>query len=309
MRNPPKQPRSFIVSGASGLIGRELCRVLQQQSHRVKRLVRERPRLNSLSEIYWNPDSGHIESQALEGADAIIHLAGKPIAGLGRLTKKRQQAILESRVKSTELLAHAVSKLRNPPKLFLSASAVGYYGNRDDEVLTEQSAPGVGFLPEVCRAWEEATRPSKEAGVVVCHLRFGWVLSPDGGVLKPLLPLYRLGLPVSFGHPDQYVSWIALPDAINAILHLIEKGPSAEEVNVCSPYPVLAPEFFGTLAKTLNRRSPLHLSDCLLRPVLGTTGLSLLTDSTRAQPEGLLKSGFAFSYPHLATALGALLKI
>ncbi|MFZ9884496.1 MAG: TIGR01777 family oxidoreductase, partial [Ilumatobacteraceae bacterium] len=228
----------IIVSGASGLIGQPLVASLRKRGHEVVQLVRRAPRAN---ESQWNPSAGQLDVAVLEGADAVIHLSG---AGIGdrRWTAKYKQELLDSRTKSTSLLATTIAKCNKKPSVFLSGSAIGIYGARGDEQLTEQSSHGISFLAEICKQWEAAAKPAIDAGVRTVFLRTGIVLTPLGGALKKQLPIFKLGLGGKFGNGKQWQSWISLDDEIAAIEHLLTANVSGA-VNLTAPNPVTNAEF------------------------------------------------------------------
>lgn len=293
-----------VVSGSSGLIGTALTRTLRAQGHGVIHLVRREP---ALDEIRWDPATATIDdAERLEGVDAVVHLAG---AGIGdhRWTESYRRTILESRTASTSLLAEALARLADPPEVLVSASAIGVYGDRGDEVLDESSPPGTGFLADVCRAWEAATRPAEEAGIRVAHARTGIVLARDGGALKKMLPLFRLGLGGRFGSGDQWMSWISLDDEIGAILHLLgsnDRGP----VDLTAPEPVRNRDFVATLARVLGRPAFVPVPHAGPALLLGRERAdNLLFTGQRVQPAVLLASGYRFRFPALDGALRHLL--
>jgi len=289
-----------LLSGASGLIGSALARRLAASSE-VVRLVRRDP-LSAAKEIRWDPAAGRIEPKQLEGFDAVVHLAGENI-GAGRWTAAKKASIRASRVEGTSLLAKTLAGLNQPPKVLVSASAVGYYGDRGEEKLDESSGPGTGFLAEVCRAWEEAAMTAAEADVRVVLARFGVVLSPEGGALARLLPLFRFGLGGRLGSGRQYMSWIALEDAVGAIAFALENDSLRGPVNVSSPQPVTNREFTQTLGRVLRRPTLLHAPSIALRAVLGEMADEMLLASVRVYPRRLLEAGFSFSKPDLEAAL------
>ena len=245
-----------VVTGSTGLIGTALVRALQARSDEVTRLVRRAP---TTGEARWDPEGGQIEAPSLEGADAVVHLAGVGI-GDHRWSEDHKRAVLDSRVKGTTLLAQTVAALNDKPAVIASASAMGYYGLRGDEVLTEDAEAGTGFLADVCKEWEGATRPAEDAGVRVVHLRTGIVLSPDGGALKQMLLPFKLGLGGRIGSGRQWWSWIAIDDEVGAILHLIDNGTERGPVNVTAPNPVTNEQFTRTLNGVVSERN----SDCEL---------------------------------------------
>ncbi len=242
-----------------------------------------------------------MNADRLDGHDAAVHLAGEPI--VGRWTPAKKARILSSRSGGTRLLSCTLARLKQPPNVLVSASAVGFYGDRGDETLTEEAAPGSGFLPQVVRAWEAATEPAQAAGIRVVHLRFGIVLSPTGGALPRMLLPFRLGLGGSVGSGRQFISWVALDDAVRAVTHAIEAAGLAGPVNVTSPHPVTNADFARTLGRVLRRPALCRVPACVIRLMLGEMGRELLLSSARAVPARLLASGFSFRHPDLEGAL------
>jgi hypothetical protein len=292
-----------LVSGASGLVGTALVPALEAEGHSVLRLVRSRPA--ATGEIGWDPAGGTLDTAALAAArvDAVIHLAGESVAA-GRWTPEHKARIKESRTKGTALLAEALAELEHPPTTFLCASAVGYYGNRGDEQLTEDSRPGTGFLADVCRSWESAALPASQRGLRVVNLRIGVVLSPHGGALEKLLPPFRMGLGGPFGSGRQWMSWIALDDLIGALLHALRSNALHGPVNLVGPNPVANAEFARTLGQVLSRPAFLPVPAFALKLVLGSERAEeLLLVSQRIEPRRLQKTGFRFAYPDLEPAL------
>jgi uncharacterized protein (TIGR01777 family) len=291
------------VTGSSGFIGNALVDALTAAGHRPIRVVRGSAKGD---EIAWDPDSGTIDASSLEGIGGVVHLAG---AGIGdhRWTAAYKQTIRRSRVDGTTLLARALASLTRRPSVLVSGSAVGYYGDRGDEVLDETSAPGTGFLSEVCAAWEAATAPAAEAGVRVVTIRSGIVLSPHGGALKRQLPLFKLGLGGRLGTGKQWQSWITLDDEVGAILHLLA-GTIAGPVNVTAPHPVTNAEFTKTLAGVLHRPSVFPIPAFGPKLVLGSELADvLLYEGQRVLPKVLEDSGYTFVHPTLEEAFRLLL--
>lgn len=291
----------ILISGASGLIGKALFTHFSQKGHDVVPLSRH-PTQNG---IYWNPKTGDLKKEDFEGFDAIFHLAGKNIAG-GLWTKKVKEEIFLSRCRDTWLLSQVLVRLLHPPKTLIVASAVGIYGDRGGETLTESSPPGCGFLAEVCKKWEEATKSIENRGVRTVHTRFGVVLSPNGGMLRRLLPLFRMGLGAVVGSGDQFVSWVALEDLATAFSHILEKDSIQGPVNVVSPHPEKMADFAKKLAKGLHRPLFLKIGEKPLKWLLGQMAEEMLLASTKALPEKLEASGFTFQYPTLESYFKAL---
>ncbi len=298
-------PVQIALSGASGLVGTALIPVLTAGGHTVRRLVRGDPR-QSEGEIGWDPGGGRLQPADLEQIDAVIHLAGEGIAS-GQWTEEKRKRIRDSRVESTRLLAETLARTNRGPKILLCASAVGYYGDRENEVLTENAAPGQGFLADTCRQWEEAVQPARQAAVRVASLRFGMVLSRHGGALRQMLPLFRFGLGGRLGSGHQYWSWIGIDDCIAAIHHVLTHDDLAGPVNLTAPDPVTNRQFTAILAKVLRRPALFPAPTAALRLALGAMADELLLASARAVPERLLKSGYEFRHANLELALRHLL--
>jgi uncharacterized protein (TIGR01777 family) len=293
-----------LITGSSGLIGSALRPALQAAGHHPLRLVRGAT--TAPDAIGWDPKAGSIDAASLEGIDAIVNLAG---AGIGdhRWTEAYKEEILESRVRTTDLLARALAGLDRKPSVLLSGSAIGFYGDRGDEELTEQSAPGHDFLAGVCVAWEAATQPADDAGIRVAHLRTGIVLSPDGGALKKQLPLFKLFLGGRFGGGTQWQSWISIRDEVGAIVHLLEHE-LAGPVNLTAPNPVTNGDFAKVLGGVLGRPSIVPVPSFGPKLVLGAElAESLLFSSQRVRSEALAASGYRFAQPDLERALHDLL--
>lgn len=301
-----------LVSGSTGLIGTDLIPELKAKGHQVARLVRQEEHSGD-REILWHPANGELEASDLEGFDAVIHLAGEPI--MGRWTEEKKRKILESRVKSTTLLAETMAEMENPPKVFISGSAIGFYGDRNDEELTEVSGAGFGFLPQVSQAWEKAAQPARDKGVRVVNIRTGIVLSPKGGALQMMYWPFKLGVAGNLSwHGNQYMSWISLEDEVAAIIHCLEndiKGP----VNLTAPQPLTNAEFSNTLREHLTSPlcpthyfAPPPLPAWKVKMLLGQMGDELLLSSTKVLPIRLEGSGFKFKHPTLKQALEGVLK-
>jgi uncharacterized protein (TIGR01777 family) len=294
-----------LVTGASGFIGSALVPTLTAGGHAVTRLVRSTPRPGQ-AEIPWNPAARSIGTPALEGLDAVVHLAGDNIAS-GRWTAAKKASIRNSRVQGTSVLCEALAQLVKPPKALLCASAIGYYGDRGETTLREESPPGTDFLAEVCQAWEAATAPAVQRGIRVVRLRFGIVLSPAGGPLAKMLTPFRLGLGGVVGTGKQYMSWIALDDALGAIHHALSTEALQGPVNVVAPQAATNQEFTTTLGKVLRRPTRLPLPAFAARLIFGEMADALLLTSTRVAPVRLVASEYTFRYPALEEALQHLL--
>ena len=292
-----------LISGATGLIGSALIPELESGGHQITRLTRSP---GSGSDVGWNPDAGEIDASRLEGHDAVVHLAGENI-GEGRWTPEKKRRILESRAKGTRLLAETIASLPEPPRVMVSASAVGYYGDRGNELLREDSGPGSDFLAEVCKAWEAAADPAREAGVRVVHPRNGIVLSTQGGALARTLPIFKLGGGGRIGSGRQWWSWVAMADVVGAILHSLTDDSVEGPVNVGSPNPLTNAEYTRVLGKVLNRPTIFPLPAPAARLALGEVADALLLASQRVEPAKLKETGYDFRYPELDGALRHLL--
>jgi uncharacterized protein len=288
-----------LISGATGLIGSALIPELESGGHQITRLTRS-PR--SGNDVGWNPDAGEIDASRLEGHDAVVHLAGESI-GEGRWTQEKKRRILQSRTKGTRLLADTIVNLPEPPNVMVSASAVGYYGDRGNELLREESGPGSDFLAEVCKAWEAAADPAREAGARVVHPRNGVVLSTEGGALARILPIFKLGGGGRIGSGRQWWSWVAIDDVVGAILHALTHDSVEGPVNLGSPNPLTNAGFTRVLGKILNRPTIFPLPAPAARLMLGEVADALLLASQRMEPARLKESGYEFRYPELEGAL------
>jgi uncharacterized protein (TIGR01777 family) len=287
----------LLVTGASGLIGSALVR-RARSDHEVLRLTRSEPREAGV--FRWDPDAGEISAGALQGVDAIVHLAGETVAGRWTAAKKRR--IRDSRVLGTRLIAAQAARRDPRPRVLVCASAVGYYGDRGDQELTETDPPGDGFLAGVVREWERAAEPARSAGIRVVHLRFGIVQSREGGALRAQLPLFRFGLGGRVGSGRQYVSWVAIDDVVGAIEHALAHEDLEGAVNVTAPEPVTNATYARTLGRVLRRPAILPAPAPALKLVLGEFASELLTGQ-RVLPQRLLADGFAFRHPDLESAL------
>lgn len=288
------------ITGASGLIGTALVAALGRAGHRPIRVVRKGT--GGTDEIVWNPSAGTIDAERLEGVDAVVHLAGAGIAD-HRWTDAYKRTLVESRTTGTDLIARTVAGMRRPPRVLLSGSAIGYYGARGDEELTEDSAPGEGFLADLCVQWEAATKPAEDAGVRVAHLRTGIVLSRDGGALKKQLPLFIWGLGGRMGNGRQWQSWISIADEVGAIVHLLTADVSGG-VNLTAPNPVTNMEFTKALAGALRRPVFLPVPSFGPKLLLGSElADNLLFTGQRVLPAKLTGSGYAFKHATIDAAL------
>jgi uncharacterized protein (TIGR01777 family) len=293
-----------LVTGATGFIGAHFVLFLTQRGHVVQRMTR---RLSRPGDVAWDPTRGEIDAASLQPPDAVVHLAGENLAD-GRWTEAKKQRIRDSRVQGTQLLSATLAGLPHPPRVLVSASAVGYYGDRGEEVLTEESGAGQGFLAAVCRQWEAATQPAVHAGIRTVCLRMGLVLGADGGVLHTLLPRFQLGLGGSVGSGRQYGSWIALPDLLHVLLHCIGTETLAGPVNAVAPTPVTMQEFATTLGQVLHRPARVAVPAFAARLALGEMATEVVLASARVVPARLHTSGYGFTHPTLDAALRDLLQ-
>jgi uncharacterized protein (TIGR01777 family) len=299
-------PWRVAVTGASGLLGAALVSRLTAAGHSVLPLVRDRARAKSPA-IYWDPERDALDAAALEGVDAVVHLAGESVAG-GRWTAARRARILGSRTKGTTLLARALAGLREPPRVLVSASAVGYYGDTGDREVDEGAPRGDGFLAEVCEAWEAAAQPARDAGIRVVHPRFGVVLAAHGGALERLLPLFRLGVGGRVGSGQQGFPWVALDDVVAALVFALGDETLRGPVNVVAPARTSNAEFTRALASVLARPAFLPVPAFALRAAFGAMADEALLSGQFAVPRALEAHGFRFAYPALPGALRHLLR-
>lgn len=291
-------PLDIVVSGASGLVGRALCSFLTTGGHRVRRLLRRAA--SGLDEFQWNPETGEVDLAVFDGADAVVHLAGENIAS-GRWTQQQKQRILDSRVKGTRSLVEGMAKASSKPKVFISASAIGVYGDRGDEQLEESSSSGEGFLAEVVQAWEREARASEGSRNV--QLRFGVILSPAGGALAKMLMPFQMGAGGRIGGGKQWMSWVALDDVVGAIHRALFSEELSGPANVVAPEPVTNSEYTRVLGGVLNRPTIFPMPAAAARLAFGEMADELLLGSQRVAPTQLQASGYEFAYPGLEQAL------
>jgi uncharacterized protein (TIGR01777 family) len=297
---------TVLVSGSSGLVGSALIPHLEASGHRVLRLVRTSPK--SDLERRWDPETGELAAADLEGIQAVVHLAGENIAS-GRWNEAKKNRIRSSREDGTRLLAQGLAKLQTPPGVLISASAIGYYGNRGEEILNEESPPGADFLAETCIAWENAARPAADAGVRTVYVRIGIVLSADGGALAKMLFPFRMGVGGVIGSGDQYMSWISLSDLAGIINHALNTETLEGPVNAVSPAPVTNREFTKTLGGALSRPTLFPMPSFAARLAFGEMADALLLSSTRVLPARLQETGYVFQHPKLDGALRHVLNL
>lgn len=303
--NDSPAKKKVVITGSTGLVGSALVEQLRDAGWTVLRAVR-RP-ASDASEVSWDPKNDAIEQEKVEGVDAVVHLAGENISG-HRWTDSFKQRILHSRTKGTLLVSEALAKLENPPRVFCCASAIGYYGDRGDELLVEDSPPGDDFLAKVCQQWEAACQPARDAGIRVVNTRIGVILSPDGGALKTMLTPFKLGAGGVLGSGRQYMSWVALDDVISAIQCALDRPQLSGPVNLTSPNPVTNREFTKTLGSVLSRPTIVPMPAFGARLAFGEMADALLLASTRVEPRELQSAGFEFRFPQLENALQHLLQ-
>ena len=295
----PKKKMRILLTGSTGLIGSHLKLYLRLMGHEVISLVRNREKQGH-DALYW--DLEEPPPQELEGIDGLIHLAGANIADK-RWTKAQKQRLRESRCLYSEKLCQALCRLKNPPRTVIAASAIGYYGNRGNEELTEKSSAGKGFLADLCVHWEDTLKGLSEKGSRVAFARLGPVLSAKGGMLKKMLPAFQWGLGGRLGSGKQWISWIGIDDVLSAFYHILQTDSLSGPINLVAPAPVMQKEFAHVLAHKLHRPSSCPLPAWLLKAGLGEMADEMLLSSAKVAPEKLLKSGFSFRYPDLQTAL------
>ena len=292
---------TVAITGSSGLVGRSLRHFLTTGGHEVVPIVRDSRHLED-GAIFWNPRTGVIDEKGLTRVDAVVHLGGAPIAP-GRWTEARKRSIKQSRVQGTELLARTLATMRNGPRTLISSSAVGFYGDHGAEKITEAEPAGRGFLAEVCRAWEGATRPAERAGIRVVTLRTGVVLSPEGGALSQMLPPFKIGAGGRLGSGKQFMSWIDLDDLVGLILHLLYDDSLRGPVNATSPHPVTNATFVSALGRTLGRPTIVPIPGLAVRAALGQLGTEALLWGQRAIPEKMSQAGFEYFYDGVENSL------
>ncbi len=295
----------ILISGSHGFIGSMLHTRLEMTGHTLLRLIRPTQIAHS-DEIYWNRADDYINHPRLEGTEAVIHLAGENI--FGRWTEAKKREIYLSRVRATEFLCENLIKLNPKPKVFLCASAIGYYGSRGDEELTESSPSGQTFLSEVCRDTETATEIAAQSGVRVVNLRFGMVLGKEGGAMAKMLPAYKMGAGGPLGDGTQWVSWISITDAVSAIIFALTRDALSGPINVVSPEPIRNKQFAQTLGKVLHRPELLPIPKKMLHTMFGDFADETLLASTKVTPAKLTQAGFEFQHLNLKTALESILE-
>ncbi len=291
----------ILVTGSTGLVGSALIPVLRAKGHQVVRAVRAEP--ENVDEVSWNPEAGKLDAAQLAGVEAAVHLAGENVAD-GRWTEEKKRRIRDSRVRGTRLLSETLAQLNPKPRVLVSASAIGFYGNRGAEVLSEHSSAGTDFLAEVCREWEAATAPASESGIRTVNLRIGVVLSPKGGALGKMLTPFKMGVGGKVGSGEQFMSWIALDDVVGIIEHALLNEILSGPVNTVAPNPATNLEFTKKLGDAISRPTIFPIPAFALRLMFGgEMADSTLLSSARVEPARLKASGFNFQYPELGAAL------
>ena len=300
-----KEPLHILMSGASGVVGSALIPFFTTGGHRVTRLVR-RSELEDENNRFWDPQKGIIDLQDSDEFNVVIHLSGEHI-GQGRWTLEKKKKIIESRHVTTALIARSITKLKKPPRAFLCASAIGYYGHRGNAVMTEENECGADFISNVCDEWEQAALPALDKGIRTVFLRIGVVLSPVGGALQRLLPSFKIGLGGKVGSGEQYMSWISMDDLIGTVYHAMNDDQLSGPVNLVAPNPVTNLELTRTLAKVISRPALFTIPAWFIKLVFGEMGKEVLLASTRVKPEKIMASGYRFRHPDLEGALQHLL--
>lgn len=295
----------YLISGASGLIGTALCERLRANGDDVRSLV-SRPAITQ-NEVSWDPAARCVDPKAFEGIDGVVHLAGENVAG-GRWTPARKTEIESSRRTGTEVIAGAMAAADAPPAVLVSASAVGYYGDRGEERLDERSAPGTGFLADVCQVWESSADAAREAGIRVVHPRIGMVLAKNGGALERMLLPFQLGLGGPIGKGDNWLSWISLHDQVRVLEHALKHEQLAGPVNSVAPQSVRFTEFASVLGRVLRRPAFLHTPAFAMRWAMGELVDELMLASMHVEPKALQSAGFTFDHPDLESALRSALQ-
>ena len=289
-----------LVSGAKGFVGSRLCSELAGRGDTVVRLARKSSTGLSGDDIIWDYQAGQLDLGRLEGIDAVIHLAGENI--MGRWSTGKKKRIYDSRIVSTRLLAESIAKLDNKPRVFVSASAVGFYGNTGDDIVDDRCQNGSSFLAEVCRDWEKSCEPAVDAGVRVANLRISMVLDRSGGPMAMMRPIFRMGLGGRLGNGKQWMAWVSLVDLVRAFMYVLDNNISGK-FNVCSPNPVRNEDFTKALAKAYHRKPLLPVPGFILKLVCGEMASEVLLSSCRAIPKQLQECGFVFDHKNLDDSL------
>ena len=294
----------IAVTGSSGLVGQALIDLLKTQGHEVIRIVRKAAP-SSERTVLWDPEARTIDLNGLEGVEGVVHLAGESI--VGRWTEVLKNKILKSRVEGTRWIAESIARMKNPPKVLVCASAIGFYGDRGQEALNESSSKGTGFLSDVCQAWEDAASPAKKAGIRTVHLRIGIILSKRGGALAKMMLPFKLGIGGILGDGKQFMSWIALEDVTGVILHALKNNSLEGAVNTVSPKPVANRDFTKALGKALHRPTLFPVPPFAIRSLFGEMADALLLASAQVYPKKLQESGYSFKYSELSSLFSSIL--
>ena len=295
----------YAITGSSGLIARSLIDSLTADGHAVQRVVRDSGKAGQ-DDVVWDLSSGRIQAEKLEGVDVVVHLAGEPI-GDARWSEETKQRIHRSREVGTRLIAETIAGLHDRPQVLVSASGAHYYGDSGDEVLTEESSAGEGFLPQVCVAWEAAAQPARDAGIRTVHARTGVVIAEEGPLIEKVELPFRLGVGGRVGHGHQYVPWISLEDEVRALRFLADRDDLAGPVNLVGPEPVTNRELTKALGQVLHRPTVLPIPPFAIRLLYGEMGITLAMDSLRVMPQRLTDAGFTYTHTSLVSALEAAL--
>lgn len=290
----------ILVTGSTGLVGSKLVPYLVSCGHDVDRLKRGEPQNGG--DPVWAPSKNQLEASQLEGYDAIVHLAGENIAS-GRWTDDKKRSLRDSRINGTNLIVEALSKLKEPPKVLVTASAIGFYGDRGEEELTEESKKGNGFLADLCKDWEETARKAEDIGIRTVNLRIGVVLSPEGGMLQKILPPFQMGAGGRIGSGEQYMSWISIDDLVKVIHHVVEDDSAKGPVNAVAPEPVTNSAFTEALGKVLSRPTIFPVPEFGAKLAFGEMAEELMLASSKVIPEKLISKGYQFSQPKIEGAL------
>ncbi len=295
----------ILLTGSSGLLGSSIIAELLKKNYQFTRLIRTESECNT--DIKWNPETGDTYNPLDFDISVVVHLNGQNLLS-GRWSKKLKRTLYESRIYSTKNLVHLIKKLPQPPILLITASAVGFYGNQEEKILTEESGNGSGFLAGVCKDWEDAAKNLADIGTRICHLRLGVVLSNKGGALSMMKPAFKLGMGGILGDGKQFMSWISIDDVVSIIEYIITNETLEGPINLVSPNPVTNREFTKTLGKVLNRPTLFPVPKIILKLLLGEIADELLLSSTRVIPAKLDAAGYKFKYPDLNETLTHLLK-
>jgi uncharacterized protein (TIGR01777 family) len=297
----------ILISGSSGFVGSNLISFLKSKGIKLNFLKRNQDQIKDIT-ILWHPEKRIIDPKFLEGYDAVIHLSGENLSSK-RWNKRQKEKIFNSRIQDTNFLTQSILNLNSPPKIFLCASAAGYYGNCGDKIINEDQPPGKGFLAEVCKYWEQEAAKVNKRNIRVVNLRFGMILGPGSGALAKMLPFFKLGLGGKFGNGKQYISWISIDDTVRAIHHILNNNSLNGPINIVAPNPVTNEEFTMTLGKVLNKTVNFSLPSSMLRILLGEMADELLLSSTRVMPQKLINSGFSFKHETISKALQDIFKV